>query len=301
MSFSSRVRSHAVPVVLAVGAALGLTACDPPPDSYVALGDSFTAGPAIMPQDAAFPGCFSSTVNYPHLIAPFLAPPAFRDVSCSGAQTKDMTAPQDVKPDPDNPAQLEALDASTRIVTLGIGGNDIGFTEIATQCGESFLLQPKGSPCRDFYNSGGVDQIGGRIAELAPKLDDVLDRIDAKSPRAKVFVVGYPAILPETTENFVACQATLPVAEGDVAFLRDEVEKRLNATIQYVAVSHGEAYVDTYTPSIGRDACEPPTVRWVEPVAPGADAFPVHPNRDGMEESARAVKSAMRAHGVTVR
>jgi len=300
MSLSSRVRLHAVPVVLAVGAALGLAACGPPPDSYVALGDSFTAGPIVLPQDEATPGCLRSTANYPHLIAPDLSPPAFRDVSCSGAQTKDMFAPQEVDPDPDNPAQLDTLDASTTIVTLGIGGNDIGFTEIAKKCVELFAQQKEGSPCRDFYNSGGVDQIGGRIAQLAPKLAAVLDEIDARSPRAKVFVVGYPAILPETTTDFELCQPTLPVAKGDVPYLRDDVEKRLNATIQYVAASHGEVYVDTYGPSIGHDACKPPTVRWVEPVVPMLDAAPVHPNRLGMEASARAVRSAMQANGVAV-
>ena len=299
MSLSSRVRSRAVPVVLVAVAAFGLAACGPPPDSYVALGDSFTAGPAITPQDPSIPGCLRSTENYPHLIAPDLGQPAFRDVSCSGAQTKDMTARQDVDPDPDNPPQLDALDANTRIVTLGIGGNDIGFTEIAKKCAELFLVQPNGSPCRDFYNQGGVDVIGGRIAALAPKLAAVLDGIDTRSPRAKVFTVGYPAILPETTDLFELCQATLPVAKGDVAFLRDEVEKRLNATIQYVAVAHGEVYVDTYTPSIGHDACKAPTVRWVEPVVPGMDAAPVHPNREGMKATARAVKSSMRANGVS--
>src|SRR5215208_3015548 len=123
-----------VVLVLPAVAALGLTACEPPPDNYVALGDSYTAGPGITPQDPSFPGCIRSDANYPNLVAPDLGLPAFRDVSCSGAQTKDMFATQDVDPDPDNPPQLDALDASTKIVTLGIGGNDIGFTSIAETC-----------------------------------------------------------------------------------------------------------------------------------------------------------------------
>jgi hypothetical protein len=296
------LRSRAAALLVSVVAVAGLAACEPPPDSYVALGDSFTSGPAILPQDESIPGCFRSDVNYPHLIAPSLGQPAFRDVSCSGAQTKDMTASQDVDPDPDNPPQFDALDRNTRIVTLGIGGNDIGFVEIATKCAELYLRNPlgTGSPCRDYYNTGGTDQIAARIAALASRLRAVLDAIDDRSPGARVFTVGYPAILPETTARFELCQPTLPVAKGDVAYLRDSVEKRLNDTIRYVAVAHGEAYVDTYTPSIGHDACKAPTVRWVEPVVPGADAFPVHPNRLGMEATAAAVRATMRANGVSV-
>jgi lysophospholipase L1-like esterase len=283
-------------VLLMAGLLSGCT----PPNSYVALGDSFTAGPLITPQDPAIPGCLRSEANYPTLIAPDLRQPAFRDVSCSGAQTKHMTQVQDVDPDPDNPPQLNGLDGNTRIVTLGIGGNDIGFSEIAKKCGELGLEDPQGSPCREHYNSGGSDEIAARIADLAPKLRAVLAEIDRRSPKAKVFVVGYPAILPETTVNFELCQPTLPVAKGDVDYLRDDVQKRLNATINYVSVAHGENYVDTYTPSIGHDACKPPTVRWVEPVVVAADAAPVHPNRAGMEGMAEAVRATMRAKGVTV-
>jgi lysophospholipase L1-like esterase len=290
----------AVVVMGPLVAALGLTACQPPPDNYVALGDSYTAGPLITPQDPTIPGCIRSDANYPNLVAPDLGLPAFRDVSCSGAETEDMFATQDVDPDPDNPPQLDALDKSTKIVTLGIGGNDIGFTSIAEKCVQLAAQSNfQGSPCKDFYTTGG-DQIAARIAAMAPDLEAVLDAIEVKSPDAKVFTVGYPAILPETTTLFAACQPVLPIAEGDVAYLRDGVEKRLNATIRYVAVGHGYRYVDTYTPSIGHDACQAPAIRWVEPVVPAMDSAPVHPNRLGEIGMADAVEAAMRAAGVPV-
>jgi hypothetical protein len=298
MSFPSRIAGL---LVLPVVGALGLTACGPPPDNYVALGDSYTAGPAITPQDPTIPGCIRSDANYPNLVAPDLGLPAFRDVSCSGAQTKDMFNTQDVDPDPDNPPQLNALDNSTKVVTLGIGGNDIGFTDIAKTCVQlAIQANFQGSPCKDHFTAGGTDQIAVRIAALAPDLTRVLDAIDARTTRAKVFVVGYPAILPETTTLFAACQPVMPIAEGDVAYLRDKVEKKLNATIKNVATGHGERYVDTYTPSIGHDACQAPSVRWVEPVVPAADSAPVHPNRLGEIGMADAVVARMRSAGVPV-
>src|SRR3712207_570413 len=74
---------------------LGLAACAPP-DSYVALGDSYTSGPAIPVQQTNPTGCLRSNQNYPHLTARHTGLPAFRDVSCSGATTADMFAAQDV-------------------------------------------------------------------------------------------------------------------------------------------------------------------------------------------------------------
>jgi hypothetical protein len=295
-----KLRSRLVAVVVPLVAALGLTACEPS-DSYVALGDSYTAGPAITPPDLAIPGCIRSDANYPTLLAPDLGLPAFRDVSCSGAKTDDMFATQDVDPDPDNPPQLNALDRNTRIVTLGIGGNDIGFSDIAQTCAELGLRNNlQGSPCKDHYTAGGTDQLAANIAAVGPKVRDVLLAIRSRAPSARIFTVGYPAILPETTATFAACQGTMPIAEGDVAYLRDSVEKRLNATIRYATASLGHRFVDTYTPSIGHDACQPPLIRWVEPVVPAGDAAPVHPNRFGMLGMEKAVKANMRAAGVPV-
>jgi hypothetical protein len=272
-----------------------LAGCTPRP-SYVALGDSYTSGPGIQPQVASVPGCLRSQANYPHLVASDLGL-AFRDASCSGAQTKDMTASQDVDPNPDPPPQFDALDRSTKVVTIGIGGNDIGFVDIAETCVRLATEQPLApAPCRDYYNANGI--IHDRIDALKPRLDAVLAGIHQRAPSAKVFVVGYPDILPEDPARYVECRATLPVATGDVPYLRDKVEKLLNLTIKNRAAAHGAFYVDTYGPSIGHDACQPPALRWVEPVAPAADAAPVHPNRLGMEATAADVRAALKAHGV---
>jgi GDSL-like Lipase/Acylhydrolase family len=293
-----RTRIVAVAVVVALSTAGFLAGCTPP-DTYVALGDSYTSGPGIQPQDPSIPGCLRSQVNYPHLVAPDLGSLVLRDVSCSGAQTEDMTASQDVDPDPDPRPQLDALGRTTKVVTLGIGGNDIGFVDIAETCVQLATQQPLATaPCRDHYTANGV--ITDRIAALAPRLDSVLTRIARRSPSAKVFVVGYPDILPEDPADYVLCRPVLPVATGDIPFLRDHVEKLLNRTVRDRAIAHGAVYVNTYRPSIGHDACQAPSVRWVEPVAPAADAAPVHPNRLGMEATAAAARATMRAHGVPV-
>src|SRR4051812_30413281 len=129
--------------VLSVVALLSIVAVLSGCDLYVALGDSYTSGPAILPQDPAIPGCLRSQVNYPHLVARDLQQLALVDVSCSGAQTKDMTSSQDVDPDPDPAPQFNALNANAKVVTLGIGGNDPRVVGIA---GTGVRLAPPTPP-----------------------------------------------------------------------------------------------------------------------------------------------------------
>ena len=76
-----------------LAAIAALMSASPAAADYVALGDSYAAGPLIPAPIEPF-GCLKSSNNYAHLAAPELHQPAFRDATCSGAETEDMTAPQ---------------------------------------------------------------------------------------------------------------------------------------------------------------------------------------------------------------
>ena len=253
-------------------------------ETYVAIGDSYTAGPFIPHQLHGPPGCLRSDHNYPHLVAR-ARQSALRDVSCSGAETDDLSWPQRVHGGP-NPPQLDALDGAVDTVTLQIGGNDIGFSEILQQCASPL---PVGTPCRDRYARGGVDELSRRIAATSPKVDAALAAARRRSPGARLFVVGYPAILPEWHPG---CWPVMPIAPGDVPYLRDK-EKELNAMLAGRAAAAGGTYVDVYGPSVGHDACQLPGTRWVEPVVPLSPAAPVHPNALGMRAMAAVVLGAL--------
>jgi len=84
----------------------------------------------------------------------------------------------------------------------------------------------------------------------------------------------------------------MPIPPGDVPYLRG-IEKALNAMIAQQAAANDATFVDTYAASIGHDACEIPTVRWVEPVVPAAPAAPVHPNQLGMTGAKDAFVAAL--------
>jgi hypothetical protein len=187
-----------------------------------------------------------------------------------------MTQEQGVSPGP-NPPQFDALGAGTRLVTLQIGGNDIGFSGIAKDCLSA--TSPSGTHCKHKYVVGGRDEVSERIAATAPKVAAVIQGIHERSPQARVLVVNYPALFPET--GSFGCWPQMPVADGDVQWLRDK-ERELNQMLADQAAAGGAEVVDWYLASIGHDACQPPLIRWVEPAVPASPAAPVHPNLLGM-------------------
>jgi lysophospholipase L1-like esterase len=257
-------------------AMLGLAAPASAATEYVSLGDSYTAGPLIPLQIPPF-GCLKSNNNYSHLASRELGL-ALTDPSCSGAETEDMTNPQDVDPDGPNPPQFDSLTRKTRIVTIQIGGNDIGFSSIAEDCTST---SPEGTPCQDRYVHDGRDEISERIQATAPLVAAVIQGIHARSPKARVLFVNYAAILPDSGPG---CWPQMPITEGDVPYVRAK-HKELNAMLAAQARANGAELIDWYAASIagiGHDACKPPVIRWVEPAVPVNAAAPIHPNLGGM-------------------
>ena len=100
---------------------------------WVGLGDSFAAGPLIPNQSLSPLGCLRSSKNFARLAAP-RAGHTLTDVSCSGAKTDahDRVAEHERGHQP--AAVQRARRRRRTVVSLQIGGNDIGFTEILQNC-----------------------------------------------------------------------------------------------------------------------------------------------------------------------
>jgi lysophospholipase L1-like esterase len=258
------------------------------PPRYVSLGDSYTAGPLVPSPTGSPAGCLRSTHNYPSLVAAGTAAAAFTDVSCQGATTADMTHAQSV-PLGTNSPQDNALSASTTLVTLQISGNDIGFIDIIINCTTLSFTNPFGSPCKNHYTSGGTDKLRVAINATAPKVAADLRGIHAAAPNARVLLVGYPVILPNSGNG---CWPEVPVAFGDVPYLRG-VEKALNSMLAAEAAANNATFVNTYTASIGHDVCQAPGTKWVEGLIPTSPAAPFHPNRLGEQGMARQVLATL--------
>jgi hypothetical protein len=268
-------------VVVAVFGLIGAAAASA--TTYTALGDSYASGPLIPNQSLSPLGCLRSDHNYAHLTASALGL-SLTDVSCSGATTNDMTEAQNVEPGP-NPPQFNGLSAGTNDVSVTIGGNDIGFSEIIESC---ITYNPFSSPCKEKYDSGGHDQLAERINNAAPKIAAVLQGIHAHSPNARVFLVNYPDILPTGS----GCWPTVPLSFSDVPYLH-ATEEHLNSMLANEAAANNATIVNWYGASIGHDSCKSSSTRWVEPLIPGELAYPVHPNKAGMAGGAVALEAAI--------
>lgn len=272
------------PAAASAAAAQHVPTTGPAGQRYVALGDSYTSSPFTGPPAGPPPGCLRSLNDYPHVVASG-AGASLTDVSCSGATTREFANPQTVQGG-SNPPQYGALGRNTQLVTVGIGGNDIGFSEIVRSC---VSPTPVGSPCKDRYTAGGTDQLRARIAALGPKLATVVNEVKKRSPSAKVLLVGYPSVLPADGPG---CYPAVPYTPDDVAYLRG-ILSTLNDRIAAEARKGGATYVDTATPSLGHDVCQVPGVKWIEGLVPTAPAAPVHPNALGSDALGRAVLATL--------
>lgn len=243
--------------------------------NYVALGDSYASGAGLA--GVKDKECDRTTGSYPSLISKSSAVAglkrAFKDVTCSGATTRAIWNYQGSKP-----PQINALTPNTKLVTLTLGGNDVGFSSVLGTCAVVASSDRNGSPCKQYFTAGGKDVLGERINTMEGRVRDVLADVRRRSPHAKVIVVGYPALFPESG---VGC-SEVPFAKGDFAFLRDTT-KKANRALQRQAAAGGVgmSFADTYTPTVGHDMCQPSEKRWVESLTPAANTAAAHPNSLG--------------------
>ena len=257
---------------------------------YVALGDSYTAAPLVPALTGNPILCGRSTNNYPQDVAHTIHPSSFTDASCSSATTADMTQSQSLDGGVQTaPPQFNALNSTDALVTLGIGGNDAGLISVAEECGELDVLFPFGTRCKNHYDAGGSDPNVAAINQTGPKVAAVIQGIHSRASQAEVLVVGYPDGLPT---NGSSCWPVVPLSSGDVAYI-NSLESQLNAVLKQAAQANGATYVDTFTSSIGHDACKSSGTAWINGFIPTSAAFPLHPNRAGEQNMANQVLADM--------
>ncbi|MGX4737337.1 GDSL-type esterase/lipase family protein [Kitasatospora griseola] len=279
------------------------TAASPSPSAtpitgpYVAVGDSYTSGLKIPPQNGSPLGCGRSGANYPSLVARQLGLQDFTDVSCSGARTGDLTSAQRTD-NGVNPPQLDALGPATRLVTVGIGGNDAGFLDVLGRCAlenvrYNLIGGNSDAPCRSYYTTGaGRGEVQRKVQDTGERLTTALGEVRRRSPQARILLIGYPALLPQDPAR---CAQTLGdgIAAADIGFVAEQ-EQQLNAMLRQRAEAAGATFVDTYASSAGHDMCEAEGTRWIEPLSTTGGLAPMHPNAQGQEGMAEAVLTSLR-------
>jgi lysophospholipase L1-like esterase len=170
------VRKFRLPLLtvaaVAVTALVGMTPAGAAGVNYVALGDSYASGVGSGSYTSESGTCLRSTLAYSQLWANAHAPSSYRSVACSGAKTTDV-----------NSTQLSSLSASTSLVSVTIGGNDVNFSGVMEDC-----VLYSTSTCVSEVNAAE----NSARTQLPGWLDTTYNGIRSHAPSARVVVVDYP-------------------------------------------------------------------------------------------------------------
>jgi lysophospholipase L1-like esterase len=215
-------------LVLAFGLALlGTGSASAAGPAYVALGDSYSAGNGAGNYISASGDCHQSNSAYPALWHAAHTQYTFNFAACSGAVTTDVIN-----------SQLGSLNASTTLVSITIGGNDAGFSDVMTTCvtGSDSTCTNRVATAENYVRT-----------TLPGKLDAVYDAISAKAPSARVVVLGYPRIY--TLNTF--CIGISDTKHRAI----DEAADLIDTTTASVAAAHGFVWGDVRPTFNGHELC----------------------------------------------
>jgi lysophospholipase L1-like esterase len=238
---------------------------------YVALGSSMAAGPGIRPRAKGAPFFAGrSARNYPHLVADRLGLELV-DVTYSGATTANVLAQRQ----PGAPPQIDALDGTEDLITVTIGGNDVGYVPLLFAAGLPRFVHALplfGSRLADRLDASARERA---LVEVAESLRNVGRSLRQRSPEARVFFVDYLTLLPP------AGTAAPPLSDADAAMGRRVADELARATAQ-AAADTGCGLVRAAEHSVDHHAwSDDPWTTGIGVPLPGRPA-PLHPNAAGM-------------------
>lgn len=194
--------------------------------NYVALGDSYASGVGAGSTSGS---CSQSPNAYPALWATANSPASFTFAACSGAKTSDVIS-----------SQLSSLKSSTTLVSITIGGNDVGFSSIMETC----VLESTSS-CESAVSA--AEQYANNT--LPGLLNTMLADIHAAAPSAKIIVVDYPDFYD------LSVPICIGLSSADHQALDNGIND-LDGVIQTAAARGGDTFADVRPEFAGHELCD---------------------------------------------
>jgi len=227
----ARPARFALAAATAATAALSLVLTAAPASAavnYVALGDSYASG--LGAGNYSGGSCDRSSGAYPQLWANANHPASFAFVACSGATTTDVIN-----------NQISALSSATTLVSVTIGGNDVGFSNVMITC-----VLGSTSDCVNAVNQAESEA----RSQLPGALSTLFGDIKARAPGARVVVIGYPEFYDlSRSSGCIGLSTTDRTALDGGADLLDSV-------IQAAAGQAGFAYAEVRSAFTGHEICD---------------------------------------------
>lgn len=249
---------------LVLVAATGITPSAQASGVYVALGDSYASGVGTRTYYDDSGSCYRSPKAYPVLDAERIGA-TLRFKACSGASVPEVRT-----------GQLGPLSATTNRVSVQVGGNDAGFSNVITTCAQPSWAADCGA---------AIDKAQAFIADkLGARLDNLYGDIRGLAPNALVVVVGYPRLF-----NGEDCNAGTWFSGTEMSRLNQTADQ-LNAKIHSRADAAGFAFVDPTAAFVGHAVCA--DVEWVNGLSsPTRESY--HPNVKGQQAYSDLVDDAL--------
>ena len=240
------------------------------PVRYVSLGDSYSAGGGLA---GGTEPCGRAPSAYPTLVAQRAALDASFH-ACNGATTDHVL---DRGQHSGQGRQIDGISADSDVVTLSIGGNDIGFGPVIRECvlGEQSCVRFDG-------------RVTAALADLGRRLTGVYSEVRKRAPAADILVLGYPRLVADPEQTGLSMCAGLTAEEA--SWVRQKGDE-LDRVVRTAADAAGVRFVDAASAFAGHEACtaEP----WMEGISLATAVSSFHPNAAGHDQLARLVVRAL--------
>jgi len=218
--------------------------------TYAGLGDSYSSGVGTgsYTVDSA---CKRGVYAYPYLWTQKHAGTALSFVACSGAKTSDLLS-----------TQIQAVTSATTLVTMTIGGNDIGFASLIYQCTLS--------DC-----SAALDSTRANLeTTVGTALDNVYSTVKSHAAiGAKIVVLGYPRVF-----SGASCFGSLWISSTERT-KANQLSDALDQLTATHALTGGVTYKSAITPFTGHAVCS--SSAWLNGLNLFNTGESYHPNRAG--------------------
>ena len=239
---------------------------------YLAMGDSFASGEGIFSYTQftnrlGVNMCHSSLQSYPYQLTNRKVVGDTESVACSGAKIKDIIETTISNYPEDRPQSREYLWEDTRqlvlsdflvgnrrqyefaaayqpkIITISIGGNDIGFSSILSSCVTG------SAECFDSKEQRKV--LASTVQNTYSGLVATYNKLKNDSPQSSIYVIGYPQVVKE----YGNCASNVKLTNNEIQFA-NQLTAYLNYVVKQAAQEAGVIYVDTQNAFTGRKLCE---------------------------------------------
>ncbi|HXD53400.1 MAG TPA: SGNH/GDSL hydrolase family protein [Solirubrobacteraceae bacterium] len=228
---------------------------------YVDLGDSYASGVGTRVFYEESGSCKRSPEAYGPKIAAAKGY-TLNFEACSGAKTTDV-----------NSKQLGNLNSTTSLVTVSIGGNDAGFSNVIINCALYY-----------FTCGSAINEANEYIAKTLPGvLNTTYNNIRSRATTAKIDVVGYPHLF---TDTGTTCNVNFLTSSNEKKL--NETGDKLDAAIKAQVEAHGFTFVDPRSAFKAHEVCA--SEEWLNGQSnPLEESY--HPNVKGQAQLRKEVEA----------